>query len=200
MRRPQADSLTRQKLLDAAQELMLAKGYTATSVEEICATAGLTKGSFFHYFDGKEQLGKLAAQQFYASWQQQSRAAPFRRKKDPRDRVFGQIDFFIEMSRLPAWKGCLLGTLVQELSATHPQIRSVCAACLNDLAVSLQHDLEEAKAKYTPRARWSPHSLAEHLIAVAQGAIILAKAKQDTRAFEESLGHFKEYLKRLFAM
>jgi TetR/AcrR family transcriptional repressor of nem operon len=96
------------------------------------------------------------------------------------------------------WKGCLLGTFVQELSETHPQIRSVCAACLDDLFDNLKQDLDEAKAKYAPRARWSTRSLAEHLIAVAQGATILAKAKQDRKVFEESLVHFKEYLKRLF--
>ena len=200
MRKAQTDSLARQKLLDAAQELMLAKGYTATSVEEICERAGLTKGSFFHYFQGKEHLGRSVAQRFYACWQQASRAAPFRRKKDPLDRALGQVDFFIEMSRAPTWKGCLLGTFVQELSETHPQIRSVCATCLDDLAEGVKHDLEEAKAKYTPRARWNAQSLAEHLIAVAQGATILAKAKQNPKAFGESLGHFKEYLKRLFKM
>jgi TetR/AcrR family transcriptional repressor of nem operon len=198
MRRARPDSPTRQKLLDAARELMLAKGYTATSVDEVCEAAGLTKGSFFHYFEGKEHLGRSVAQRFYACWQQASRAAPFRRKKDPLDRALGQVDFFIEMSRAPTWKGCLLGTFVQELSQTHPQIRAVCAACLDDLADGLELNLEEAKAKYTPRARWSARSLAEHLIAVAQGATILAKAKQDRRVFEESLAHFKQYLKRLF--
>jgi TetR/AcrR family transcriptional repressor of nem operon len=190
--------VTRQKLLDAASELMLAKGYTATSVDEVCDAAGLTKGSFFHYFEGKEHLGRVVAQRFYTSWHQMSQSAPFRRKKDSLERVLGHVDFFIEMSRAPTWKGCLLGTFVQELSQTHPQIRTVCAACLDDLADSLEKDLEEAKAKYSPRARWNARSLAEHMIAVAQGAVILAKAKQDSKVFEQSLGHFKDYLKRLF--
>jgi TetR/AcrR family transcriptional repressor of nem operon len=199
MRRAQTDSLTRQKLLEAAEDLMLSRGYTATSVDQVCEAAGLTKGSFFHYFDGKEDLGKSVAQRYYASWQQLSQSAPFRQKKDPLQRVFGAIDFFVEMSRSPAWKGCLLGTFVQELAQTHPQIRRVCAACLGDLAQGLEQDLEEAKQKYVPRARWSAHSLAEHLIAVAQGATILAKAKQDHTVFEQSLEHFKDYLKCLFA-
>jgi TetR/AcrR family transcriptional repressor of nem operon len=198
MRTAQADSLTKQKLLDAAQELILSKGYTATSVDEICETARLTKGSFFHYFSGKEHLGKAVAERFYGSWRQVSQSAPFRRKKDPLDRVFGHVDFFIQMSHAPTWKGCLLGTLVQELSETHPQIRAVCAACLDDLAHNLRQDLEEAKAKYAPRARWNAQSLANHLIAVAQGAIILSKAKRDANVFRESLVHFKNYLKGLF--
>jgi hypothetical protein len=41
--------------------------------------------------------------------------------------------------------------------------------------------------------------VAKHLLAVAQGAIILVKAKQDPKVFEESLGHFKKYLHCLFA-
>jgi TetR/AcrR family transcriptional repressor of nem operon len=198
MRSARADSPARQKLLDAAQELMLIGGYTATSVDEVCEAAGLTKGSFFHYFEGKEHLGRVVAERFYASWQRASGSAPFRRKKDPLARVFGQVEFFIKMSRAPAWRGCLLGTFVQELSETHPEIRSVCAACLGDLAKSFKRDLDAAKNKYARGARFSTRSLAEHLIAVAQGGIIMAKAQQDRRAFEQSLGHFKDYLKRLF--
>jgi TetR/AcrR family transcriptional repressor of nem operon len=198
MRTARTDSLTRQKLLDAAQELMLARGYTATSVDEVCTQAGLTKGSFFHYFEGKEHLGRLVAERFYASWRQLSEAAPFRRKTDPLGRVIGHVDFFIEMSRTPAWNGCLLGAFVQELSQTHPPIGSACAACLDDLIDDLAGDLREAKARYAPRARWDARSLADHLLAVAQGAAILAKARQDRRVFAESLGHFKDYLRRLF--
>jgi TetR/AcrR family transcriptional repressor of nem operon len=198
MRKAQIDSPSKQRLLDAAQELMLSKGFNATSVDEVCEIAGLTKGSFFHYFEGKEHLGSLVAKRYYTSWQRLSRSAPFRRKKCPLERVFGAVDFFVEMSRAATWKGCLLGTFVQELAETHPAIRSVCEACLGDLADNLRQDIEEAKAKYAPRARWSGQSLAYHLIAVAQGATILAKAKQDQRVFEDSLGHFKDYLERLF--
>src|SRR5262245_16844483 len=156
MRTAQPDSLTRQKLLDAAQELMLAKGYTATSVDEICARAGLTKGSFFHYFEGKEHLGRVVAERFYDSMRQRSESAPFRQKKDPLDLVLGRVDYYIEMSRHPqAVQGCLLGTFVQELSETHAAIRSVCATCFDEAARSFKQDLDEARARYAPRARFS---------------------------------------------
>src|SRR6516164_7584070 len=97
----QSDSLTKQKLLDAAEELMLAKGYTATSVDEICTAAGLTKGSFFHYFEGKEHLGRVVAERFYAARKQMFASAPFHQKKDPLERVLGRIDFFLDMARGP---------------------------------------------------------------------------------------------------
>lgn len=47
----------REKLLGAAEALMLTDGYSRTSVESVCAKAGVTKGSLYHYFRTKEDLG-----------------------------------------------------------------------------------------------------------------------------------------------
>jgi len=199
MRKQQADSQTRTRLLDAATELMLAKGFVATSVDDVCQAAGLTKGSFFHYFPGKEDLGIAVVRRFYDARHQVFAEAPFRRLADPLARVLGHVDFLIEWVRCPASpKGCLMGTFVQELAQTHPNIRSACAACFEAVAADLERDLDEAKVKYAPKATWSARSLSEHLIAVVQGAIILAKAKQDVKVVEESLGHFRRYLTGLF--
>jgi TetR/AcrR family transcriptional repressor of nem operon len=199
MRKADSDSPTRQKLLDAAQELMLVKGYTDTSIDEICQAAGLTKGSFFHYFEDKEHLGRQVVEHFHAAKRQLFRSASCHRQKDPLDRVFGFVDFVIEMSQSPmAAKGCLLGTFVQELSQTYPGMRSACAACFEESIGPFRRDLEEAKAKYAPQAPWNPHSLAEHLLAVIQGAIILAKAKQDQQVVADHVAHFKAYLQCVF--
>jgi TetR/AcrR family transcriptional repressor of nem operon len=199
MRKQHPDSLTRNKLLDAAQELMLAKGYVATSVDDVCQAAGLTKGSFFHYFPSKEDLGIAVAQSFYELKRQAFEAAPFHRLDDPLDRVLGHVDFLIERVRGPmASKGCLLGTFVQELAQTHPNIRATCAACFEESIAYLARELEQARDKHAPQATWDARSLADHLVAVIQGAIILAKARQDTRVMQESLEHFKRYLQAVF--
>jgi len=199
MRQAQVDSPTREKLLDAAQELMLTKGFSATSVDEVCETAGLTKGSFFHYFQSKEHLGRCVAERFSTVAQQRFDSAPFRQLKDPVDRVLGFVDYLLERIRSSLeFRGCLLGTFVQELSQTHPGIRDVCAAGFERMAEFLKQDLEKAKRNAALRARCDPLGLAEHMIAVIQGAIILAKAKQDRKVVEESLGHLKEYLRTVF--
>src|SRR5262249_21895925 len=101
MRAPQSNPQTRQKLLDAAQALMRTKGYTATSVDEICEAAGVTKGSFFHYFEGKEHLGRVVAQHYSASMREFFQAAPYHQLEDPLDRVFGRVDFLISFARSP---------------------------------------------------------------------------------------------------
>ena len=59
---PHSDS--RNKLLDAAVTLIRTRGYEATRVDDVCAAAGVTKGSFFHHFKTKEDLAHAAAQRF----------------------------------------------------------------------------------------------------------------------------------------
>ncbi|OAI52008.1 hypothetical protein AYO44_16810 [Planctomycetaceae bacterium SCGC AG-212-F19] len=199
MKPSDTDSPTKQKLLEAATGLMRAKGFTATSVDDVCDEARLTKGSFFHYFESKEHLGMEVAERFFAAKKEMFQTASFRRKKDPLDRVFGYVDFLVEMAHHPdAGKGCLLGTFVQELADSHPKIRDVCAACFAEQCADLRRDIEAAKAAYATRGRWSPQSLAEHLVAILQGSLILAKAKQDPKVLADSLHHFKEYLKCVF--
>lgn len=49
---------TRQRLIEVATRLFRRNGYAATGLDEICSTAGVTKGAFFHYFKGKETLAE----------------------------------------------------------------------------------------------------------------------------------------------
>lgn len=62
----------------------------------------------------------------------------------------------------------------------------------------LKKELDEARAKHLPRTRLDTRGLAEHLIAVLEGSLILGKAKQDMTVVENNLLHFKRYLKALF--
>ena len=187
------------KILDAAQGLMLAKGYTATTVDEICMEAGLTKGSFFHYFESKEDLGKAALDRFASSMFQMMKDAPFNRKEDPLKRVFGFLDFMLGIARNRAIpKSCLIGNFSQELSGTHPEIRSLCEGYFSQWSEVLKKDLDEAKRRYKPKASFDSLSLADHFISAMEGSLILAKAKQETKVIEESIIHLKQYLKSLF--
>ena len=116
---------TRTRLLDAARDVIRAKGYSASTVDDICAAAGVSKGSFFHHFAGKEQLGIAAMDQFGTMATAIFAAAPYRKLPDPRDRVLGYVDFRASMLHGEiAQYTCLFGTSVQEVYATHPDIRA----------------------------------------------------------------------------
>jgi TetR/AcrR family transcriptional regulator, transcriptional repressor for nem operon len=194
-----AHSPTREKLMQQAQELMLAKGFVATTVDEICQAAGLTKGSFFHYFRTKEELAKATLDRFFQAQLELVGRGSFRKKADPLDRLYGWIDSAIEASKNPqARNGCLLGNFAQELSDTHPQLRSQCAQRFAEWTEALKKELDAAKAKHLPRTRLDTEGLAEHFIAVLQGSLILAKAKRDSTTVEKHLRHFRHYLESVF--
>jgi TetR/AcrR family transcriptional repressor of nem operon len=198
-KKPRNSSGTRGKLLDAARDVIRAKGYTATTVDDICAAAGVTKGSFFHHFRSKEELGIAAAKQFGAMAATIFAAAPYRSMPDPRDRVLGYVDF---RSAMLQWDivqyTCLLGTMVQEVYATHPDVRDACDEEMSGHVAELTRDLEAAKQLYAPDASWSAESVGYFMQAVLQGSFIFAKAKQGPEIALACLGHLRRYLETLF--
>lgn len=189
----------RQKLLDAALSLVRTKGYASTTVDDICAEAGVTKGAFFHHFNHKEALGVAAADYWSEMTSAFFEAAPYHKHKDPLDRVLGYIDFrkAILTGKVPEFT-CLIGTMVQEVYETHPAIRDACAASISDHAATLKADIEAAMRKSTVAGDWSAESLALYTQAVIQGAFILAKAKQNAEIAADMIDHLRRYLELLF--
>lgn len=189
---------TRTRLLDAARDVIRAKGYTATTVDDICGAAEVTKGSFFHHFTSKEQLGIAAMGQFGAMAASLFGSAPYRQMPDPRDRVLGYVDFRASLLHGDiAQFTCLLGTSVQEVYATHPDIRAACDQEMSAHVADLVRDIEAAKQKYAPAAPWSAESVGYFMQAVLQGAFIFAKAKQGPEIAVECLAHLRRYLETL---
>ena len=198
MKTAQLHSPTKERLFDAAQALILAKGFAATTVDEICGAAKLTKGSFFHYFESKDELGKTVLERFCAKGKQMLEAV-YGNERDPLKRVYRQIETFAKMSQDPNLnKGCLLGCFAQELSDTHPQIRTICCQEFGAWAERFGQELARAKAQYSPKASFDPHELAEYFIAIVEGSMILGKAKRDMKVVAQNLRHFKAYVQSLF--
>lgn len=193
----QADSRTR--LLDVALQVIRSKGYTATSVEDICTAAKLTKGSFFHHFASKEALGVAAADHWSRVTDAFFAAAPYQSLKDPLHRLLGYVDFRAAILRgeLPEFT-CLVGTMVQEVYGTHPLIRDACNRSISNHAANVEKIIAEAMVRYRVKADWSAASLALHTQAVLQGAFILAKSRDGPEVAAESVAHLRRYIELLF--
>ena len=188
------------KLLDAALHVIRAKGYAATTVDDVCHKAGVTKGSFFHHFKSKDDLALAAASYWRTMTGSFFAAAPYHKLEDPLDRLLGYVDFrrSILNGELPDYT-CLLGTLVQEIYATHPDIRAACDQGMSLHIAELTRDVEAAKKRYAPKAKWNAESVGYFIQAVLQGSFIFAKAKQNPEVVRESLEHLRRYLGALFS-
>jgi TetR/AcrR family transcriptional repressor of nem operon len=194
-----SQSETKTRLLDAALSAIRTKGYSATSVDDICQAAGVTKGGFFHHFHSKEDLAVAAAGHFSSMADRLFSVAPYRNLPDPLDRLLGYVDFRKAILRgaLPDFT-CLLGTMVQEAYETHPRIREACEKHIGAHAHMLESDIAEAMSKYDIRTDWTAASLALHMLAVVQGAFILAKAQHGPAVAADCLDHLRRYLQTLF--
>jgi TetR/AcrR family transcriptional regulator, transcriptional repressor for nem operon len=196
--RSRTESETRRKLVDAAVELMLCKGFKATTVDDVCHCAGVTKGSFFHYFTDKEDITKAAANRFRERQQEMFDGADFRSLADPLDRVYGRLDLLAEVARNPKLpKSCLIGNLAQEVSGTHEKIRSVCECAFDSAASDFERDLAAAKLKHAPHANFNPASIARLYVALIQGSMVMAKAAKKAEILQENVEHLRCYIEAL---
>ena len=198
-RKPATTTTTRQKLLDAALALIRSRGYAATTVDDLCAAAGVTKGAFFHHFDSKEALAVAAAEYWSETTAALFAAAPYHRPADPLQRVLGYIDFrkALLAGKVPEFT-CLVGTMVQEVYDSSPAIRGACDSSISGHAATLEPDIAAAMARSGIRADWTARSLSLHIQAVLQGAFILAKAKGNAAIAADSIDHLRRYLVLLF--
>lgn len=190
----------RSKLLNAALTVIRVKGYSATTVDELCAAAGVTKGAFFHHFKSKDALGVAAAEHWSETTGAMFAQAPYHDHADPLDRVLAYVAFRKALLRgeVPEFT-CLVGTMVQEIYETNPAIRDACDRSISSHAETLEADIEAAMQARGMSPDWTAKSLALHTQAVLQGSFILAKAKNGAEVAIESVDHLIRYLELLFA-
>ena len=189
----------RANLLDAAFAVIRAQGYAGTTVDELCAAAGVSKGAFFHHFRSKDELAVAAANH----WSEVTGAlfanAPYHTHADPLERVLGYLDFRKLILQGPVSEfTCLVGTMVQETYGTSPAIREACNASISGHAGKLEADIAAAMAARNIQGAWTARSLALHTQAVLQGAFILAKASGGPGIAAESIEHLRRYITLLF--
>ncbi|EPJ9702018.1 TetR/AcrR family transcriptional regulator [Pseudomonas aeruginosa] len=185
--------------MEAAQDLIRRKGFAATTVEDLCTAAAVTKGAFFHQFGSKEALGVAVAQFWAETTTTFFAAAPYHQPSDPLDRVLAYVAFrkAIIAGEL-AEVTCLVGTLAQEIYASSPDIREACGSSIFGHAATLVSDIEHARRKRGIQGTWTAESLARHTQAVLQGGFVLAKAANNTELARESLDHLDRYIRHLF--
>lgn len=182
------------KLLDAATRIVREKGFAATSVDDLCTAAGVTKGAFFHHFASKDALGVATANHWAETTSALFEQAPYHAPADPLDRVFAYLDFRADLiAGAVAEFTCLVGTMVQEVHETSPAIRAACDASITGHAETLVADIAAALAAHNV-VGIDPRALALHTQAVLQGGFILTKASDDPALARQSVVYLKHYV------
>ena len=167
---------------------MLRQGYSATSIDMICAASKLSKGVFFHYFQSKKDLGIQALDGFFDSTSARLLSSPQALARlDPLQRleslVFG-IARILSSDVGP--RGCLIATFVIETADTEPELRKRCAEYFRQWATLLQQPLGEAIRQHAPESEIDVERLSYYCISMIEGSLLLARAQRDITVVERN--------------
>lgn len=198
--RPRDPAGTRRRLVGAAVRLMLRQGFAATTVDQVCAAAGLTKGGFFHHFENKEALGReavggwgrMGTDLYSAAWRDDA--------GDPLaqlHRMLGIMDGFTRRPGDPCV--CLVGMMSQELAETCPAMRDACAHELRVWKDHVARLLAAARAVHRPRTDFDPEAVAWFLNSLWQGSMLIAKTRQEPALIRNNLALARAFVDGLFA-
>ena len=196
---PRNPTATRERLIQAAISLILRQGFSATSVEAICNEAGVTKGSFFHHFKTKDELGLAAVNSWsemgtalYAeAWQESTRS--------PLKQLHAMLDIMEGFTQDPDEPCiCVVGMMSQELAQTHPEIAEQCRVALATWTGQVSRLLDAAKQQQVPSPRFDSESVAWFLNSIWQGSMLIAKTQSNPDLIRTNLRHARAYVDSLF--
>ncbi len=190
----------RERILEAAQSLILSKGFPATRVDEVCVAAGVTKGSFYHHFESKDELAMVLVDHYYVTLAEQLCAGEWAGERDSVDRLRAFLDHAIKVVKGPLLKrGCLLGSFALDLSQTHPKIRAAIEDRLDRLTNAVTPTIREALKQRSVKAV-NAAALARQFVSVLQGSIVLAKAYGDHAKVTEGIRCYRVMVDALLGM
>lgn len=195
---------TRERILDSAQRLILAQGFSATTVDSVITAAGLTKGAFFHHFASKAELGLALVRRYAAADLAQLDeflARADRLTRDPLQRLLLFLGLMEEAADAFAGEdpGCLYASYVYERELFGLEIRDVLSDSVRAWRTALGERIRDVAAVHPPRLPVDLDSLADTFLTAFEGSYVLSRALGEPHILRAQLGHVRSYFELLFS-
>ena len=194
---------TRTRILDAAQAMILDRGFAGVSLDQIIQGVGLTKGAFFHHFRNKNDLARTLIQRYSDQGVELFNSTLARAKRlsdDPLQQFLILVGLYEELFEGLAepFPGCLLASYVYELQQFDDETRAIINIEFELSRRELAKLLRAIIEKYPPRRPIDPQSLADGFMSAFEGAFILSKSLNEADITVQQLRHYKTYVELLF--
>ena len=174
-------ALTRERILDIAEAAVLAKGFAATSIDEIIFEAGLTKSGFFYHFSDKTELARALMLRFLERdkllmddiWARSEALS-----EDPLHGFLIALKLFADaLDDLPSvHPGCMVAAVAYHEQQFDQGVRQLAREAILAWRVRFRRQIEHIALLYPPPADLDLDALADMVTVVADGGIVLAKA------------------------
>ena len=194
---------SKNRLLDAAEHLILEHGFAGTTLAMIVEQAGVTKGSFFHHFDSKSELGRVLIERYARQdeqFLQQLLESAERLSRDPLQQLLifiGLLAEEFENGHNPL-EGCLFAAYIYQQGMFDTETRSIPERAFRRWRRAVAAKLEQITEQYSPTIAVDLDSLADSLNVVTEGAFITARVFEQPEVMVDHLIHLRNYMELLF--
>lgn len=201
---PTNSSSAREKILEAAQTLVLDKGFGGTTIDAIIEQADVSKGAFFHHFSSKDALGHVLVEQ-YANADIEHLDRTLTKAEGLSDDPLQQLLIFVklfeqEMQELEdPFPGCLYASYLNQLELFDDTVKELIKNSMLEWRMRVKEKLEQIVTIYPLSQDIDLESLADMLLVIFEGAFILSQSFKEPKCVARQLSHYHHYLKLLFA-
>jgi AcrR family transcriptional regulator len=194
---------TREKILDIAKSAVLAKGFGATSIDEIIAEAGLTKSGFFYHFRDKNELARALVRRF----RDQVEAAledTFGRAgeltDDPLQRFLIGLKLFAELvaEEHRDGSGCIIASICYQERLFDREVMTSIRDFSQSWRQRFHEYLSDISKQYDLALGVDLNDLSDMLACVIDGAIIMARVNNDHRFIERQVLAYRAHVRMAF--
>lgn len=202
---PRDATETRRKILDAAQQAVLERGFAATSVDTIQEAAGISRGTFFYHFPTKDDLARTLLERYAEADRaliDDLMAKAEKLSRDPLQQalIFVSLheDVFQEMEGVVP--GCLFASYSYEAGLFDEKTHALINRSIEYFRDVFGAKVREAMERHPPRVHVDPEAVADLAYSVLQGAFVLSRVQSDTHIMVEHVRHVRTYLELLFGV
>jgi AcrR family transcriptional regulator len=201
---PRKTSDTRERLLELAESAVLAKGFSATSIEELIAAAGISKSGFFYHFKDKSELAKGLLLR-YLGQDREVLENIFRRgdelNEDPLQGFLVGLKLFAEMlANLPqAHPGCLAASFAYQDQLFNDEVRKLNADGLLAWRNRFGERLRLIAERYPPRHEIDLDAMADTAATLVEGGLVLGRVLKDTTIVPRQILLFRDFVRLVFS-
>jgi len=179
-----AQKVTREKIIQKGAELIYSQGFNATGLQQILKAAGVPKGSFYFYFESKEDFGLAVIDHFSATISDIFSICLNDRETPPMKRLVHLLDYFEDSFQKTGCScGCPIGNLSLELADTNERLRLHLQSVIEKLVVKIESCLKEAQRDKSLPADLNTFDAAHFVFHGFEGAILNMKVAKNIEPF-----------------
>ena len=173
------------KILDLGVETLTRKSYHSVGLKELLDTAGIPKGSFYYYFQSKEDFGQKVIVHYSEKVQELLTDELTDDRRSPGQRFSRLFRKMIEAYKSADCKeGCLMGDTSNELAGQATTMQIILEQEFEKWSKILEGCISEGQVKGEFTRELKSKELADYILNSWEGALIRMKATRSIRPFK----------------